>query len=240
MFVKRVMQRNKLGRISEKIDGHAGVRDLPFDLVEGHSLFGVARPPRSWYESLHRHYRNRKGGVEGFLLHSLGPGRHSFEHVVHCVTEPSASMVRDREVRYPGSRGRPIPLFWQLHHHGIGLWSWMMLRMFTRGSVERLEPSELDWGVDTLVDHRMLREGLLLVLEEHVEVSDALRAQVGHDKPLNVGQYRNDRIDWTPEMIDRVARADGWLAEHLGLAESTDPFALDPQPVNTPLIRLSA
>jgi hypothetical protein len=234
-FVADLLDKQKLGsrQLAMEIGGHDGIRSVPPQILASSLTFGSLRDPWSWYASIDAHYRNR-GRFDGFLHEMFGKAV-PFKEVVRGFTCPrTMQRVRlDRPVRFPGARHPEERFAQQLAESGVGLYTWMVMRMFCSEPLETVpglvgileDFDDIPWGVQAIVDTAQLRDGLSTVLqawrpEVAADVDPVLRTHPAQNEKARFrGVTPAGQPD--PSMYDQEAqewvwKADGWMMRRFG------------------------
>lgn len=236
-FITNLFERHGLGsrQLSLEVGGHDGVREVPERTLDATLTFATLRDPWSWYASIDSHYRHQ-GRFDGPLQEYFGK-QVSFKDVVRDLTRPGSpgSRVRlEHSARYPGARIPEVGLPGQLARSGVGLYTWLVIRMLCREPLESvdglssmLEGGDIPWGVNAIVDTAQLRDGVSAIIEawNPARASDLISA-LHRDAPQNQsGHFRGvlptgnpDPGVYDSEMQEWVAKADGWLFRRFGFA----------------------
>lgn len=244
-FVTNLLEREGVGTrtLTPEVGGHDGIRRIPERVADSSFVFGTVRDPWSWYASIDTHYRHRSH-LDGFLLEAFGKRKVSFKESLLGMTKPSSlTFLRgDGAVRYPGARVPVKGLFGILDRAGIGLYTFMMLRMFVREEIETLpglsraleQGVEIPWSVDLVIDTAQLRDGLSAVVSAwSSEVGDRLYTKIHQEAPSNqkgngrgvLATGKPDPAYYDSAMIEAVLERDGPMMRLLGFD----------QPVGSPL-----
>ena len=236
-FVSNVLERQGIGsrQLSSEVDGHDGIRLVPETTADTTLTFATLRDPWSWYASVYAHYRH-KGRFDG-ALHEYFGNQVSFKDVIQGLTHPAdyPKIRLDHDARYPGARIPEPGLPGQLARGGIGLYTWMVIRMLCRHPLEDvpgigamlLEEGDLPWGVNAIVDTSQLRDGLCSVIQAwNPEVAPGIVQAIQSASAENKkGNFRGVLATGMPdpgiydaEMQEWVIEADEWIFRRFGFA----------------------
>ncbi len=236
-FISNVLEKHGVGsrQLSLEVGGHDGIREVPERTTDTTLTFATLRDPWSWYASVDAHYR-QKGRFDG-ALHEYFGKQVSFKEVIQGFTQAgNGSKVRtDHTARYPGARHPEPGLPGQLARSGVGLYTWMVIRMLCREPLESVDGlsrmldqyGDIPWGVNAIIDTAQLREGLSAVLQAwNPQQAQSLVPAVQTSAPENQkGHYRGvlptgnpDPGIYDPEMQEWIIQSDGWLFRRFGFA----------------------
>jgi hypothetical protein len=237
-FVTKVLEKHRLGsrQISMEIGGHDPVRNVPPQILENTLTFATLRDPWSWYASVDARYRH-KGFFDGFL-HDYFRRSCGFKDMLKGLVRPGdcPNIHPGTSSRYPGARVAEEGLPGRLASSGLGLYSWMVLRMFGSEPLEDVpgvaqlleEYTDIPWGIQALIDSSQLREGLSSVVSAwRPDLQDTMvPAIMGNPAENEVSRYRGVLMNGQPdpslydrEMQDWVRQADGWVMRRFGFDE---------------------
>ena len=181
--------------------GHDSVNRTP--PPAGYMTFSTVRNPWDWYVSLYLHARSAD---RHDLLSVWGGGSNSFRDVLYGWTHPGVGGVPDRVGVIYELDGPDALLRGFAHREGFCSYT---QRFITSRSMDHYIPTD------------RLAEGLgILTGEDFTHVPRANTAQ-----QRDVGMSRNYRPWYTPEMVEWVWQADGWMAVLFGF----EPFGRAPQ-----------
>lgn len=234
-FICDVLELKGLGsrQLSMEIGGHDGVRAVPENIREQSLVFASLRDPWSWYFSIDAHYRHR-GRFDGFLHEMVGKAV-PFKEVMRAFTRPGECPLpkREKNVRYPGSRFYEERFQAKLMESGVGLYTWLVLRMFCsepfesvpdmRGVLEQC--GDVVWDINAVIDTAQVREGLGVVLDAwRPGAGEELRSELQTHPPKNEkSRYRGvlptggpDPAVYDQECQQWVWESDGWLMRRFG------------------------
>lgn len=236
-FISNVLEKNGVGsrQLSPSVGGHDGIREVPEHTLDTTLTFASLRDPWSWYASVDAHYRH-KGRFDG-ALHEYFGRQVGFRDVVHGFTRPGrgGSVRMDHVSHYPGSRLAEPGLPGQLARAGIGLYTWMVLRMLCREPLESVDGlhrlldqyGDIPWGVNAIIDTAQVRDGLSLVLQAwNPDLARTLIPSVQTSAAENAKGYHRgvlatanpDPGIYDPEMQEWIIESDGWLFRRFGFA----------------------
>jgi len=236
-FVSNVLEKEGIGsrQLSNEVGGHDGIRDVPERTADATLTFATLRDPWSWYASVDAHYRH-KGRFDGALHEYFGKPV-SFKDVIHGFTRPGRGgpIRSDHAARYPGSRLPEPGLPGQLARSGIGLYTWMVIRMLCREPLENVEGlsgileeyGDIPWGVNAIIDTAQLRDGLSSILQawnpgQAASLVGAIQTSAAQNQK---GHFRGvlptgnpDPAIYDSEMQDWIIQADSWIFRRFGFA----------------------
>lgn len=232
-FITNLLVNKGVGtrNIATEIGGHDGIRLVPERLRQNALVFGTIRDPWSWCASIDAHYRH-KSSLDGFLLEYFGGKNVSFKEALMGMTNPSSvsRLNLNKAARPPGCRLPEERLGAKLASAGIGLYTFMVIRMCCLEDIELLpnlnmaldspEMGDLPWSVNALIDTAQLREGLHRVLsawrpgvaadlQQEIFSGASQNAKGNFKGVLQTG--RPDPAFYDQEMIQSVLKADGFL-----------------------------
>lgn len=226
-----LLDKERLGsrQLALEIGGHDGIRSVPESIQSQSLIFATMRDPWSWYASIDAHYRH-KGRFDGFLLELFGKVV-PFKEVVRLLTgNVSDRALLYRDVRYPGARVHEEKLASKISASGLGLYSWLAIRMFCNDEIETVEgldrvlhaDSDLPWSIHAAVDTAQVRDGLMLVLQAYdpdvaMKVQESVRVHPAQNERSRYrGVMPNGQPDpsvYDQEMQEWVLRADSWMMQ---------------------------
>jgi hypothetical protein len=234
-FISDVLERRGFASRVNIEGGHAPARNTPEYLRRQKILFGTIRDPLSWYKSVNNHYRDSRMHFQGFLHEYMGSGSHSADTVLSSMTHPLEMKIPLERMSHPPGQVKAWPMAEILSRTGLGLWSWMVLWMYSRLPVDteganiprKYSVEEIPWDVALLIDQAHLRQGIcdLFDVVDSEKMTDDLRRDIMQEKPKNTTAKSN--ITWSrpEEARQRIVDADGWLAKGLGLLRPAEDRA---------------
>lgn len=230
-FVANVLEKEGIGsrQLSMEVGGHDGIRAIPLLMRSTALTFSTLRDPWSWYASLDASYRH-KGAFDGPLHEYFGRSV-PFKEVLRGFTQPRAypGLRMDHTARYPGARVPEPGLPGKIARSGLGLYSWVVLRMLCPEPLEEVEGvrhlidqyGDIPWGVQAIIDTAQLSEGLSTIIRAWDPVrAPQIVAAIESSGPQNEkGRFRGvlpsgggpDPGVYDKEMQSWVVAVDGWL-----------------------------
>lgn len=244
-FFADFMEKAKVGgsrQLTMDIGGHDGVRVIPPQVLQNSLVVTTLRDPWSLYCSWDAMYRN-KGRFDGFLHQVFGKAV-NFKQVVWGLTHPrEAGLLRNNKpILWPGARSPDPHMLAQIAESGVGLYTWIALRMFCLEAFESVpglrqiveEHGDVPWGVNAVIDTAQLRDGMSQVLHAWrpdlaAQLEDQLRNHPAMNQKANfrgvLPTAKPDPSVYDADMQRWVLEADGWLLHRFGFDQ---PVGLRP------------
>ncbi len=227
-FVSNLLEKHKLGsrQFSMEIGGHDGIRMVPEQVTQRSLVFATLRDPWSWYASIDAHYRHR-GRFDG-ALHEYFKRAVPFKELMLGFTHPAASsrIPLQRSSRFPGSRLPEDRLPAKIQASGVGLYTWMVLRLFCREPLELVpgiggildQYTDIPWAVNAIVDTAQLRDGLSdIVSAWRPDIGTQIEADIRQSAPQNEkSRFRGVLPTGGPDPAVFDAEAQGWVSQYDG------------------------